>query len=109
GFEYDSFWFASGGADPKQWMERLGSRMKLWHVTDRGCRVTGPVMTPLLKADSMELGTGSMDLDGLLTIARAAGVTDVILESHKNWIDQDPLKSLELSAEWLNERKQNER
>jgi hypothetical protein len=26
-----------------------------------------------------------------------------VLESHKNWIEKDPVKSLELSAEWFNE------
>ena len=105
GFEFDSYWFADGGADPRAWMERLGSRMKLWHVTDRGSRLKGPAMTPLIKSDSMELGTGNMDLEGLLALAKENGVRDVILESHKNWIDKDPVKSLELSARWLNERK----
>ena len=104
-FEFDSYWFADGGADPKAWMQRLGSRMKLWHVTDRGSRQTGPAMTPILKCDSMELGTGNMDLEGLLILAKENGVQDVILESHKNWIDKDAVKSLELSARWLNERK----
>ena len=105
GFEFDSYWFTDAGADAKVWMRRLGNRMKLWHVTDRGNRMNGSVMTPILKADSMELGTGSMDLDGLRKIAEENGVTDVILESHKNWIDKDPIKSLELSARWLNARK----
>ena len=105
GFEFDSYWFTDAGADAKAWMQRLGNRMKLWHVTDRGSRVKGSVMTPILTADSMELGTGSMDLDGLRKIAEENGVTDVILESHKNWIDNDSVKSLELSAQWLNARK----
>lgn len=103
-FEFDSYWFTDGGADAKKWMQTLGSRMELWHVTDRGSRQSGPAMTPILKADSMELGTGSMDLDGLLAIAKANGTQAVVLESHKNWIDKDPVKSLELSAEWLNGR-----
>ena len=104
-FEFDSYWFTDGGADAKAWMKKLGRRMKLWHINDRGSRQTGPAMTPILKADSMELGTGNMDLDGLLAIARENGVEDVILESHKNWIGKDPVKSLELSAQWLGERK----
>lgn len=104
-FEFDSYWFTDGGADAKDWMRKLGPRMKLWHATDRGSRQKGPAMTPILKADSMELGTGNMDLDGLLAIARENGVEDVILESHKNWIGKDPVKSLELSAQWLGERK----
>ena len=102
-FEFDSYWFTDGGADAKDWMRRLGSRMKLWHITDRGCRQKGPSMTPILRQDSMELGTGNMDLDGLLAIALQNGVQGVVLESHKNWIDKDPVKSLELSAKWLKE------
>ena len=104
-FEFDSYWFTDGGADAKLWMKKLGERMKLWHINDRGSRQTGPAMTPILKADSMELGTGSMDLEGLWEIAAFNGVKQVVLESHKNWIDKNPVKSLELSAEWLNARK----
>ena len=103
GFEFDSYWFTEGGADAKWWMRRLGSRMKLWHINDRGTRLAGPAMTPILKTDSMELGTGNMDLDGLAEIARKNGVEAVILESHRNWIDNSPVKSLQLSAKWLNE------
>ena len=104
-FEFDSYWFTDGGADAKAWMRKLGPRMKLWHLTDRGSRQSGPAMTPILKADSVELGTGNMDLEGLWEIAAANGVQSVVLDSHKNWIDRDPLKSLETSAEWLNARK----
>lgn len=103
-FEFDSYWFTEGGADAKAWMKNLGSRMRLWHVTDRGSRQTGPAMTPILKSDSMELGDGSMDLEGLLAIAKENGVEAVVLESHKNWVGNDPVRSLERSALWLNER-----
>ena len=103
-FEFDSYWFTDGGADASYWMEKLGSRMKLWHINDRGSRQSGPAMTPILKADSMELGTGNMDLDKLKNIAVHNGIEAVVLESHKNWISKDPLKSIELSAAWLNER-----
>ena len=103
-FELDSYWFTDGGADAKAWMQKLGSRMKLWHITDRGSRQKGRAMTPILKADSMELGTGNMDLDGLMMIAVSNGIEAVVLESHKNWIDKDPVKSLEVSAKWLKER-----
>lgn len=105
GFEFDSFWFADGGADPAAWMRRLGRRMILWHVTDRGSRQHGPAMTPILKVDSVELGTGNMDLEGLWKIAEENGVEAVVLESHRNWIDGDVLKSIRRSAQWLRERK----
>lgn len=101
-FEFDSYWFTEGGADCKKWMKRLGSRMKLWHINDRGTRMTGSAVTPILKTDSMELGTGNMDLEGLAEIAKENGIDAVILESHRNWIDNSPVKSLELSSKWLN-------
>lgn len=103
-FEFDSYWFAEGGADPLYWMRKLGSRMKLWHINDRGSRVAGASMTPILKTDSMELGTGNMPLDALMEQAKALGVEAVILESHRNWIDKSPVKSFQLSAKYLNER-----
>ena len=103
-FEFDSYWFTEGGADAKLWMKKLGSRMQLWHVTDRGSRHSGSAMTPILKSDSVELGDGSMDLEGLLAIAKENDVEAVVLESHKNWVDNDPVRSLERSALWLNER-----
>lgn len=102
-FEFDSYWCADCGADPLRVMDALGTRMKLWHINDRGTRQAGPCMTPILKSDSMELGTGAMPLDALWERAQNANVEAVILESHRNWIDKSPVKSLELSAKWLNE------
>lgn len=103
-FEFDSYWFAEGGADSLHWMKRLGNRMKLWHINDRGSRVAGVSMTPILKSDSMELGTGNMPLDALLEHAKMAGCEAVILESHRNWIGKSPVKSFQLSAKYLNGR-----
>ena len=78
--------------------------MKLWHINDRGSRVSGPSMTPILKTDSVELGAGNLLLDALMEQAKAAGVEAVILESHRNWVDKDPLKSAQVSAAYLNRR-----
>ena len=100
-FEFDSYWFADAGADPCRWMQMLGTRMKLWHATDRGIRHSGKAMTPILKADSMELGTGNLELEKMRDIACENGVEAIVLESHKNWINKDPMQSIELSAKWL--------
>ena len=51
--------------------------------------------------DSMELGTGNMDLDSLMAQALAVEVDAVILESHRNWVDNSPIKSFQLSAKYL--------
>ena len=100
-FEFDSYWFTEGGANALAWMQRLGTRMKLWHINDRGTRLTGSAVTPILKTDSMELGTGNMDLDSLMQQALSVDVDAVILESHRNWIDHSPVKSFQLSAKYL--------
>ena len=64
-------------------------------------------MTPILKCDSLELGSGNMDLEGLKAIALDNGVDKVVLESHKNWIDNDPVKSIEISGKYLSGWKEN--
>lgn len=102
GFEFDSYWFTEGGAGALTWMNRLGERMKLWHINDRGTRLSGPAMTPILKSDSMELGLGNMDLVPLVEQAKSAGVDAVILESHRNWVEKSPVKSFQRSAGFLN-------
>lgn len=100
-FEFDSYWPTEAGVDALALMRQLGERMKLYHINDRGTRLTGPSMTPLLKSDSMELGYGNMNLEALTGQALAVGVEAIILESHKNWVDKSPIKSLQLSAEFL--------
>ncbi|MCM1049401.1 MAG: sugar phosphate isomerase/epimerase [Clostridiales bacterium] len=102
-FEFDSYWYTEGGADAGKMMKRMGQRMKLWHINDRGTKQTGPAMTPILKSDSMELGTGNMDLERLTELALINGIDAVILESHRNWIDKSPIKSFQTSAKFLNE------
>ncbi len=100
-FEFDSYWAQDGGANPLKVMEALKDRLKLYHINDRGYRKPGPFMTPILKMDSCEPGTGSMDLVSLIGQAKKVNVGAVILETHKNWIDKSPVKSFELSAEFL--------
>lgn len=102
-FEFDSYWPTEAGVNVPALMEKLGQRMKLWHINDRGSRVAGPSMTPILQSDSVELGTGNMDLELLTRLAKANGIHGVVLESHKNWVDGDPVKSLQLSAKFLRE------
>lgn len=102
GFEFDSYWPTEAGVSAISLMKKLGSRMKLYHINDRGTRLEGASMTPILKSDSMELGYGNMNLKELVTQALRVNVDAIILESHKNWIDKSPLRSLEVSSEFMN-------
>ncbi len=100
-FEFDSYWAIDAGVNALAWMQRLGTRMKLYHVNDRGCRQKGSSMTPILKQDSMELGTGNLDLEPMIRQALSVNVDAIILESHRNWIDKSPVRSFQVSAEYL--------
>ena len=102
-FELDSYWPTEAGVNALELMRKLDTRMKLYHINDRGTRLSKPAMTPILKSDSMELGYGNMNLFSLITQAQKVNVDAVILESHKNWVDDSPLKSMELSAEFMNQ------
>lgn len=101
-FEFDSYWATDAGVYALDIMRQLGMRMKLYHINDRGSRVSGSVMTPILKSDSMELGDGNINLPELVDAAKGFGVDAVILESHKNWLDKSPVKSLQRSAAFMN-------
>lgn len=99
-FEFDSYWATEAGVDALALMETLGERMKLYHINDRGSRITKP-SSSILKSDSMELGYGNMNLTAMVETAKKYGVKAIILESHRNWIDKSPIKSFQVSAEFL--------
>lgn len=100
-FEFDSYWIAETGADPVEWMDRLGKRIKLWHINDRGFRAAGKTSS-IRKSGGMELGKGNMPLKRLVEKAKELDVEAVILENHADWIDGDPVKSMRISSEFLN-------
>jgi sugar phosphate isomerase/epimerase len=99
-FEFDSYWAIEAGCDAVALMETLGQRMKLYHINDRGTRVKGRKGS-ILKSDGMELGYGNINLAALIESAKKNGVKAIILETHRNWIDNSPVKSFQWSAEFL--------
>ena len=99
-FEFDSYWAIEAGCDAVGLMETLGERMKLYHINDRGNRKKGK-MGSIIKSDGMELGYGNINLKALIEAAKKNGVKAIILETHRNWIDNSPVKSFQLSAEFF--------
>lgn len=101
-FELDTYWACEAGVNVYSLSEKLGKRMKLHHINDRGFKNKGPYMTPILKSDSMELGTGTMDIETLLKNDLENSVEYVVLETHKNFIDNSRMKSIKISGDFLN-------
>lgn len=102
-FELDAFWVADAGVDPLDVMAALGDRLKLLHLTDRGVRKGTKIFSPIVKQKCVELGEGNLNLPAFCKKAEELGVDAVILESHKNWIHNDPIQSLQLSSKFLDE------
>lgn len=102
-FELDAFWVADAGVDPLDVMDALGKRLNLLHLTDRGCRRGTKIFTPIVKQKCVELGAGNLNLPAFCKKAEELGAQAVILESHKNWIHNDPIKSLQFSSKFLDE------
>ena len=100
-FELDTFWLSEAGCPLEEWMKKMGGRLKLWHIADRGWRGNSKQIAPRVKSGSVELGTGNLPLERLLSIAKENQVQGIVLESHNNWIDNDPLESIRISGQWL--------
>lgn len=102
-FEFDSYWPAEAGVDVQSLMKRMGNRVKLYHINDRGTKLKKAPITPILKSDSCELGDGNMPLVELTKQALSVNVAAVILESHRNWVENSPIRSLERSSIFMKE------
>jgi sugar phosphate isomerase/epimerase len=106
--EFDSYWPAEAGVDVIPLMEQLGERLVLYHINDRGTRLKKVPITPILKSDSIELGHGNMPLKRILGLDCIKNVDAIILESHRNWVNNNPIESLEKSIAFLQENYSNE-
>ena len=91
-FELDLYWVAKGGQDPFKWMRKLAGRMPLVHVKD---------MTRAPENTFAEVGTGVLDLRGMVAEAAQHGVRHLVVEQDRNWIDDDPIKSAKVSYDNL--------
>ncbi|MGG3284478.1 sugar phosphate isomerase/epimerase family protein [Paenibacillus solani] len=77
-FEIDMFWTTHAGREPVKVMEDFGSRCKTVHVKDM-VSIEGKEMT--------EVGTGILDLKGIIGKAQSAGYKWVVVEQDRIKID----------------------
>lgn len=103
-FEFDCYWCAECGADPLFWMERLGKRIKLVHLNDRGNREQGKKAS-IVKSTGLELGSGNYPLPLWIRKAEELGVEALLIETHDHWIHRSALESLKISAAYLRENR----
>lgn len=101
--EFDSYWPTEAGVEIIPMMEQLSDRLVLYHINDRGTRLKKVPITPILKSDSIELGYGNMPLKKILNLDCIKNVDAIILESHRNWVNNNPIDSMEKSVAFLRE------
>ena len=97
-FVLDTCWVAAGGADVREWMERLAGRIDILHLKDLSApkivRATAPefIMT--------EIGNGTLYWKGIMETAEKIGVKHYVVEQDTNF-KGTPFESLKISAEFL--------
>jgi sugar phosphate isomerase/epimerase len=97
-FEMDIFWVQFPGQDPATWLAKYGKRWELIHLKDMKHGVKTGDQTG--KADvtwDVALGTGQLDMPGILRAARKAGVKWYFIE------DESPsvLEQIPVSLKFL--------
>ena len=99
-FEMDTFWVQYPGQDPAQWLLKYPKRWELIHLKDmkKGVKTGDPSGRADVTND-VALGTGQMDMPGILRAAKKAGVKWYFIE------DESPtvLDQLPVSLKFLND------
>lgn len=106
-FEFDSYWPSVSGVDALSYMKKLGNRIRLHHICDNGNIQKGESITPIVKMKAVELGLGCLNLNDMIDQDYKNNTEYVILEQHKNHIDNNPLKSALLSLNYLKAKVKN--
>ncbi|TXC90512.1 sugar phosphate isomerase/epimerase [Metabacillus litoralis] len=92
--EFDIYWLTKAGEDPVLWLKRYGGRTPLVHIKD---------MTTDGDEFFAELGTGGVNLDGVLKQGEQSKVEWFVVEQDRS--RSLPLDSIEISMNYLKSKK----
>lgn len=97
-FVLDTCWVQVGGGDVRHWIEKLQGRLDILHLKD--------CMRVVFEGDHQgltmtEVGNGNIWMEGVIETARKCGVGYYVVEQDANWLDGDPFKSAQASADFL--------
>jgi sugar phosphate isomerase/epimerase len=97
-FEMDIFWIAHAGKDPVALLEKYPTRWKMFHLKDmRKGAITGLFTGHAPITDFVPVGTGRLDIPGILAEGRKIGVEYSIIEDE----GVDPAKNIPVSMRYL--------
>jgi sugar phosphate isomerase/epimerase len=85
-FELDILWAFHGGADPAALLKKYGPRFKLMHVKDLRKGVEGDFSGQTSVENDVALGTGQIDVAGVIKAARKSGIKHYYIEDESSSI-----------------------
>lgn len=90
-FEMDVFWIQFGGGDPVGLLKKYGDRWKLLHLKDMKKGTPKDLTGGTDVENNVPLGTGEVDIAGILKEARRIGVAHYFIEDESSRVvDQVP-------------------
>jgi len=92
GSELDVYWVQHGRDNPLDWMDKLKGRVPLLHIKD---------MADTPDRGFAEVGTGTVDIEGVVAKGPGVGAEYLLVEQDAGWINDDPIASVRLSFENL--------
>ena len=83
-FEMDIVWTQFGGGDPAALLKKYGSRWKLMHLKDLRKGVAKDLTGGTSTENDVALGTGELDIPGILRAAKKAGIAHYFIEDESS-------------------------
>ena len=80
GFEFDVYWIAYGGGDPVALMKKHAGRVWFTHLKDMPKGLAPGAPAARREESKVVLGTGGLDIKGIVAAGKAAGVEMHIIE-----------------------------
>ncbi len=87
-FEMDIFWIQFGGGDPVALLKKYGRRWKLIHLKDLRKGAVKNLTGQTAAENNVPLGSGEIDIPGVLTQAKRLGISHYFIEDESNREDE---------------------
>ncbi len=93
-FEMDTFWIQFGGADPVALLKKYGDRWKLLHLKDMKKGTKKDLTGHSSVENNVPLGTGEIDMRGILIEAKKIGVAHYFIEDESSAVVEQVPQSI---------------
>jgi sugar phosphate isomerase/epimerase len=93
-FEMDIFWVQFGGGDPVALLKKYGNRWKLMHLKDMRKGTVKDLTGGTSTDNDVALGTGEIDIPGILREAKKIGIKHYFIEDESNFVNEHVPQSI---------------